>query len=331
MTQYHVYGIGNALLDTEIEVNDQDLDSLSISKGVMTLVDEAKQQEVVEHLNTHMVASKKASGGSAANSIIAASYFGASTFYSCRVADDANGQHYLDDLKAAKVDFHEQNGSNAGITGKCLVLITPDAERTMNTFLGISENLSVEDIDKEALKLSQYIYIEGYLVTSETSKPAAIKLRELAMESNVKTAMSLSDPAMVEFFKDGLLEIMGERIDLLFCNQDEAMGFTQTNNLEDACEALKNHSNQFAVTLGSKGARLYDGKQYIDIAPHSVIPKDTNGAGDMFAGAFLYAITHGYDFTTAGNLASKAASIVVSQFGPRLRPEQHQEILNSVM
>ncbi len=330
MNKYDIYGIGAALVDTEIEVTDSDLNTFNIEKGVMTLVDEPRQNDLINHLNEHLVASKRASGGSAANSIIAASYFGASTFYSCKVASDENGEFYLADLSNANVEYHAHNGSSSGITGKCLVMITPDAERTMNTFLGISETLSEHDIDVEALKLAEFAYIEGYLVTSETGRPAAIKLHQLAKEFGVKTAISLSDPAIVEFFHDGLTEIIGEGVDLLFCNEHEALNYTKTSTLEDAVEALKVIAKTFAVTLGAKGALIYDGNQTIDVASNPVTAVDTNGAGDMFAGAFLYALTQGKGYEEAGKLASKSASVVVSQFGPRLRAEQHAEILETI-
>lgn len=327
MSKYHVYGLGAALVDTEIEVSDQDLQHLTIDKGVMTLVDEARQAELIKALSSRVEASKRASGGSAANSIIAASYFGASTFYSCKVADDENGKFYLNDLKEAGVAFKRSNGEQAGTTGKCLVFITPDAERTMNTFLGISETLSIEDIDEEALAESEWAYLEGYLVTSETGRPAALKLKQLAEERGVKTALSLSDPAIVNFFKDGMKEMVGEGVNLLFCNEAEAIQFTDSESLEQAAEALKKVAKTFAITRGAEGAMIFDGSNMLQIAPHKVTAVDTNGAGDMFAGAFLFALSKGMTFQEAGDLASKAASVVVSQFGPRLRPEQHQEIL----
>lgn len=330
MSKYHIYGIGAALVDTEIEVTDTDLQTFGVEKGVMTLVDEARQNDLMGHLDDHLVASKRASGGSAANSIIAASYFGASTFYSCKVANDENGEFYLNDLSRANVEFHAHNGSSTGITGKCLVMITPDAERTMNTFLGISETLSENDIDIEALQTSEYAYIEGYLVTSDTGRPAAIKLRELANEFGIKTAISLSDPAIVEYFHDGLTEIIGDGVDLLFCNEHEALNYTKTSSLDDAVNALKNIAKTFAITLGAKGALVFDGEKSISIDAHTVNAIDTNGAGDMFAGAFLYALTKGESFEYAGKLASKAASVVVSQFGPRLQAEQHTQILESL-
>ncbi|GAB1258821.1 adenosine kinase [Aurantivibrio plasticivorans] len=328
---YHIYGMGAALVDTEIEVSDADLAALSIDKGVMTLVDEARQQALIEHFSDHLVASKRASGGSACNSIIAASYFGAKNFYSCKVADDENGQFYIDDLRDAGVDYHHTGNLEAGTTGKCLVMITDDAERTMNTFLGISEQLSDIEIHADAVAKSQYVYIEGYQVSSESGKSAAIKLRELAESHGVKTSLSLSDPAMVQFFGDGLKEMIGGGVDLLFCNADEAKAFTQTESIEAAAEAIKQYTKTFAITLGAEGALVFDGENTIKIDSHPVKAIDTNGAGDMFAGAFLYAITHGHDFTTAGNLASLASAKLVTQFGPRLPAEQHDEIKQQII
>lgn len=328
MSKYHIYGIGAALVDTEIQVNDNDLTNFNIEKGVMTLVDEPRQHELLEQLADHLVASKRASGGSAANTVIAASYFGANNFYSCKVANDENGEFYLNDMRSAGVTLAD-NGKSPGITGKCLVMITPDAERTMNTFLGISETVSIDQIDIEAIKESEYVYIEGYLVTSETGRAAAIYLREQAEAQGVKTAISLSDPAMVQFFREGLMEMLGEKVDLLFCNRDEALGFTQKETLEDAVKILRQYANKFAITLGSEGALIFDGEQLIHIDPTPVNAIDTNGAGDMFAGAFLYGITHGLSETLAGQLASASAAKVVSQYGPRLAAADHQQLLDS--
>lgn len=330
MSTYNIYGIGAALVDTEINVNDGDLATFGIDKGVMTLVDEARQHTLIDLLSDHLTTSTRASGGSAANTIIGASYFGAKTFYSCKVANDDNGHFYLNDMQAAGVDTIEPTKEN-GITGKCLVMITPDAERTMNTFLGISETISVNELNIDALKQSQYAYIEGYLVTSETGRAAAIELRRQAQANGIKIAFTLSDPAMVQFFSDGLKEMIGDKVDLLFCNQDEAMGFTETNTLNDAVEGLKQYAHEFAITLGDKGALIYDGSALINIAANPITAIDSNGAGDMFAGAFLYAITNGYNYTQAGELASAASAQVVSQYGPRLRAEQHKEILQRVL
>lgn len=326
MKKYHVYGVGNALVDMEFEVEDSFFEKNSIDKGVMTLVDEARQHELMSHLDAFE--GKKASGGSAANTIIASSYFGANSFYSCKVASDELGDFYVADLLAAGVDSNVDDGRKEGITGKCLVMITPDAERTMNTYLGITETFSVDELHQSAIANSEYLYIEGYLVTSDTGRHAAIEARKIAEKNAVKTALTFSDPAMVQFFKDGLKEMIGERVDLLFCNDAEAMSWADTDDLQVAIESLKQVASSFAITLGSKGALLFDGHQMVEISPHPVEAVDSNGAGDMFAGAFLYGITHGHSFYEAGNIASLAAARVVSQFGPRLNADQHREILS---
>lgn len=329
MHRYDIYGLGAALVDTEIEVNDEFLSQAKIEKGLMTLVDEARQAELLDLMQDHLVGSKRASGGSACNSIIAASYFGAKTFYSCKVADDDNGRFFQEDTKDAGVATLDTS-LPSGTTGKCLVMITPDAERTMNTFLGISETLSENELDTDAIANSEFVYLEGYLVTSPSGKAAAIKAREIAEQHNVKTALSLSDPAMVQFFKDGLKEMIGKQVDLIFCNKDEALAWTDTTNINDAAEALKSSARNFAITLGAEGALVFDGEHLSKVAGSAAKAIDTNGAGDIFAGAFLYAITNGQNFTSAAKLANRAAAQVVSQYGPRLKPEQHTTLKSDI-
>jgi sugar/nucleoside kinase (ribokinase family) len=329
MARFHIYGVGAALVDTEVEVTDQDLESLNIEKGHMTLVDEGRQLELLNHFSDYLVGSKRASGGSGANSIIAASYFGANNFYSCKVSDDENGDFYLKDMELAGVTCNQNDQRHQGHTGKCLVLITPDAERTMLSHLGISETLSTDELDLDAAANSEIIYLEGYLVTSESGRQAAVKLRETAESNGVKTAISLSDPGMVEFFGDGLKEMIGNKVDLLFCNEDEGKGFVSASTAEEAAEGLKQYASTFAITLGANGALVYDGNTLHKVEGHAVKAIDTNGAGDMFAGAFLYAITHGHDFKTAGELGCRAAAEVVQSFGPRLQPEKHLKILKA--
>jgi fructokinase len=328
MKKYHLYGIGAALVDTEIEINDAELSALGVEKGLMTLVDQARQQELLDKLEGHLVHASLASGGSACNSIVAAGYFGAHNYYSCKVAKDPHGEFFMNDIKAAGVDADFAAEKSAGVTGKCLVLISPDAERSMNTHLGISETLSVAELNAEALADSQYFYAEGYLVTSETGRAAAITGREIAERNDVKTVLSFSDPAMVSFFREGLDEMLGNGVDLVFCNEAEALGWAQSESLEVAIEALKKVAKTFAITLGAKGALVFDGQQLHEIAGHQVKAVDTNGAGDMFAGAFLYAISQGRTYQQAGELASLAAAEVVSQYGPRLPGPRHQELLS---
>ncbi|MCA6062152.1 adenosine kinase [Thalassolituus marinus] len=320
---YHIYGIGNALVDKEFEVDDAFFTKAGIEKGMMTLIDEQQLASMLDTLSSDYGLKKRACGGSAANTIIGATYFGAKTFYTCNVASDETGDFYVADLKAAGVDTNMDGERDAGVTGKCLVMVTPDAERTMNTYLGITSDLHEKHINEQALAQSEYVYVEGYLVTSDTSRSAAIRVRELARQHGVKVAMTFSDPAMVQFFKDGLIEMLGDGVDLLFCNEQEAKLLADTDDLNTAVEHLKTVAKTFAITLGSKGALAFDGTTLHEIAPNAVTAVDSNGAGDMFAGAFLYAITHGYGFAAAGRLASAASAQVVSQFGPRLEAAQH--------
>ena len=325
--KYHIYGIGNALVDIEYEVDVSFLIEHHVDKGMMTLVDEARQIELISALDKHMV--KKQSGGSAANTMIAASQFGGNCFYSCKVADDHWGDFYVDDLITAGVHSNLTmiNRPN-GLTGRCLVMVTRDADRTMNTFLGITAEFSKQELVPEALKQSDWLYIEGYLVATNVSQQSMVAARNMADQYQVKTALTFSDPNMVKFFKEGLDEVIGSGIDLLFCNEDEAMTYTQTQKIGDAREALKQVAKTFVITQGKNGAMIFDGDTFVDIEPYAVEAVDTNGAGDMFAGAFLYAITHGHSYAQAGKLASLAASRVVSQFGPRLQWHQAKEVMN---
>ncbi len=327
MKKYSVYGLGNALVDTEIQVEDADLAQMEVEKGVMTLVDEERQQNLVGQLEGHMVTAKKASGGSAANSIIATTRFGKPCFYSCRIANDENGDFYLKDLEAAGVDHNWQHARSAGTTGRCLVLISPDAERSMLSYLGISETMDSSDLNATAIRDSEYLYIEGYLVTSPTGRAAAIEAREIAEAAGVKTSLSFSDPGMVEFFRDGMQEILGNSlIDLLFCNEVEAKQWSGSDDMTTTIAELKKVCRTFAVTLGASGSLIFDGENLLEIPAPKVEALDTNGAGDMFAGAFLYALSSGHDHQKAGEFANLAAAKVVSRFGPRLSASEHDEL-----
>ncbi|MGD8207582.1 MAG: adenosine kinase, partial [Thiohalocapsa sp.] len=278
MSRYDVYALGNALVDMEYEVAEEDLKHLNIDKGVMTLVDEAHQLRIMEHLRERH--HQRGSGGSAANSVIALSQLGGSGYYACKVADDELGHFYMRDLRAGGVATMDGSYLEQGDTGRCVVLVTPDTDRTMCTYLGISGNLSVHELDVDALRASKWFYTEGYLVTSDTARVAAIEARRAAEHAGVKTALSLSDPNMVRFFKDGLKEMIGDGIDLVFANEDEAKGMADTDDLDQAVDYLKTIARELAITRGPKGALIWDGRDLIPIDPVEVEPVDTVGAGD---------------------------------------------------
>lgn len=330
MKKYNVYGIGNALVDIEFEVEEAFFKANEIEKGVMTLVDEERQTKLMNAIGGKRI--KKQGGGSAANTMIGISQFGGTGYYSCKVANDEYGHFYMKDLAKAGLETNlNQANLEEGTTGKCLVMVTPDADRTMNTFLGITASLDSSVIDEEAIKQSDYVYIEGYLITSDNGKEAMKITKTLAEKHGVKTSITLSDPAIVNFFKEGFEEVIGKGVDFLFCNEDEAMQYTGTDNLLAAREKLKFIAKRFAITLGKNGAMIFDGDTFIDIESYDVDAIDSNGAGDMFAGAFLYGITNGHSCANAGKIASLAASRVVSKFGPRLEDGQAKKILRSVV
>jgi sugar/nucleoside kinase (ribokinase family) len=287
----------------------------------MTLVDESRQSELLHALNADDLRLLKRCGGSVCNSVVAAASLGSKAFFSGKVADDADGKLYISDLNQAGVDFHSA-GQDPGITGKCLVMVTQDAERTMNTFEGASENLSSKEIDYEALKYSEWFYVEGYLVTDEARTSAIKDAVEFAKEHGVKIAISLSDPFVVDVYGNALREVIGFGVDLIFCNKEEALTFTGTNNLDSAIEKLKMATKTFSITDGANGAITYDGDLVFRSDGVSTKAIDTNGAGDIFAGAFLYAITSGKDYNWASKLANYCASRVVAKFGPRLNLEE---------
>ena len=333
--KYDVFGIGNALVDKEFEVSDDFLAAQGIAKGMMSLIDEPTQLRLLENMKQTFGLKKRASGGSAANTIVAVSQFGGKTFYACKVANDEAGEFYMNDLHAAGVltGLNQVRSNTEGVTGKCLVMVTPDAERTMNTFLGITADFSENELHLDELKQAQYLYIEGYLVTSDISRAAAMKARAVAKAHGVKTAMTFSDPAMVRFVREGVNEMLGVGADILFCNEEEITAFTGEDDLERAIVAIKPFADKLVVTLGAKGAWVVDDLTPTGrtaIAPNRVQAIDSNGAGDMFAGAFMYGITQGMDNARAGRLASLAASKIVTVFGARLSAEEHAQVLASL-
>ncbi|MFO1391578.1 MAG: adenosine kinase [Agitococcus sp.] len=324
---FDLYAIGNALVDSEYLVNDDFLHAQQIQKGQMTLIDQTQQQQLITALEQQFNCAKRASGGSAANSVIAFAALGGSAFYACKVANDNNGDFYLHDLRAAGVQAPHHAQVQQGITGTCVVMVTPDSERTMHTFLGITAELSPQELDLEALNKARFLYIEGYLATSPSARQAVAAAREIANAQGVKTALTFSDPAMVQYARDGLSEMLANGVDILFCNEQEAKLWANTQDLNQAISTLHQISPLLAVTCGSKGAIISHHAQQITIAPVPVTALDSNGAGDAFAGAFLYGLSQGWSLTDCGNLASKVAAQVVSQFGPRLTTQQYQLLL----
>lgn len=325
--KYDVFGVGNAIVDLVTEVNHDFFEKNNVEKGLMTLVDDKRQSELMKVID--MQNSQMAGGGSAGNTLVALNQFGGKGFYSCLVAHDDFGKFYLDDLAhhgvATNLKFEN---CPVGHTGRCLVMTSPDAQRTMNTFLGVSSFLSPEHLDEHAIKNSKYVYLEGYLVASPKGLEAMKEAKRLAEHNKVSVALTFSDSSMVKYFAAQMNDIVGASVDLLFCNDEEAMIFTGTNSLNEAREKLKQAAKHFVITLGANGAIVFDGDTFITIEPYPARAIDTNGAGDMFAGAFLYGINHGHSYAGSGKLASLASSHVVRQWGPRLQKGEVHKILS---
>lgn len=330
MKKYDVYGIGNAIVDIVTEVEHDFFAKNEIEKGVMTLVDEKRQHHLMKAID--MKRSRMSGGGSAGNTVVAVNQFGGNSFYSCLVAKDELGKFFLEDLKRNGVDTNlTYETCPEGITGKCLVMTSPDAERTMNTFLGVSSFLSPEHLDVSAIVNSSYVYLEGYLVASPKGLEAIKEAKKIAEKNKVQVALTFSDNSMVKYFSQQMQEIVGASVDLLFCNEEEAMTYTGTNSITEAREKLKQVAKHFAITLGANGAMIWDGDTFIQIEPYKVKAIDTNGAGDMFAGAFMYGITHKHSYAEAGKIASLASSRIVSQFGPRMEKQQAKRVLEDLI
>ena len=324
MKHYDVYGIGNALVDTEYQVDDAFLSRAKLPKGIMTLIEEDDRQRLIRLLEDEHehLAVKQAGGGSAANTMVIVSQLGGSVFYSCKVADDATGDFFVEDLAAAGIDTNLSMEREAGATGQCISMVTPDAERTMTTCLGITNFLSPKELKPDALRNASRLYIEGYLVSSTSGFQAALEAQEIANSADVSVCLTLSDPVMVENFQANYELLLNQGVDLLFCNHDEARLLTGADTTEDCIRALKDMVPGFVMTCGKAGSIACDGDRVISAEGVPTTAVDTTGAGDIFAGAFLFALSTGQGFATANMLANRSASLLVSRFGARLTQEE---------
>ncbi len=323
--KYQLYSIGNALLDICYEVSDEFLQDNNLEKGVMTLIDTVEHNRLLEVLSNEKAL--HACGGSAANTAMMVAQLGADVFYACKVAADQAGSHFLDDLST--VNIHTPWSSQtrqAGHTGKCLVLTTPDAERTMYTFVGIAETLAFSELHAAALADSEYLYIEGFLVCAPSTRETAISLCRQAKQEGVKCALTLSDPKLVEGFREELLAILAEGVDILFCNIAEAEVFTGHTDRQAMAKALSVYAQTIIITASEQGAYLCQGTQVTHVPGFPCKPLDTVGAGDVFAGSVLYGLSVGQSVVEAIRFANFAAAQVVSIRGPRLGPEALAQI-----
>ncbi|WP_437185781.1 adenosine kinase [Planctomicrobium sp. SH668] len=312
---YDVYGIGNALVDIQAHVSDETLASLGYSKGIMTLVEDGAQEQVLSHIDGHQVT--RCAGGSAANTIMGIAEFGGKAAYAGKVGNDLIGEFFLGDLRNSGVSIEVQPA--AGQSGTCVILITDDAQRTMLTNLAVSSTLLPEDVDEEAIKNSKYVYVEGYLFTGDPNRESALRAIQLAKKNGIKVAFTVSDPFLIQYHKDDFWNLIKGPVDLLFCNLEEARALTGLHDAEACAKEIHKHAENVALTLGEEGSLLMHEGESIYIPGIPVKAIDTTGAGDMYAAGILYGITNGLTWEQSGRLASHAASRVVSQLGARLK------------
>ena len=326
-----ISALGNALVDTVFKVEHSLIAELGLEIDQMTLSSAEEHAPIIERLIASGAETVSDCGGSATNSLVAAASFGASCFHTCKVSDDEDGTRYLQSLKEAGVGHKGSMASSDSMpTGKCLILVTPDAKRTMTTALNVSSLMDESDLDLDQISNSKIFYIEGYMVTSEENYKVALKaLNHLKDFPDVKIALSLSDPGIVMGFKDKFHEIESFGLDYIFGNDDEAMAFVGSDNIEDAFVALKKKSYVSIITMGEKGSAVVSNEEVINTPKVDIQAIDTNGAGDMFAGSFLYSLLQNDDLKTCAEFANYGASKVVETFGPRLTKDMYHEVLNN--
>ncbi len=314
MTQFDVAAVGNAIVDVLAKVEDSFLQKHALKKGGMTLIDE----HMAEKIYNDMPQSTEKSGGSAANTIAGIVSLGGSAAFIGKVKQDKLGQIFTHDLKSMGVHYTTKPSQNGLSTARCLVAITPDAQRTMATFLGATREISRDDIDEEIIENAKVTYLEGYLWDEQHAKDAMREAVRLATKHGREIALSLSDSFCVTRHKEELLELITRNVDVLFANEAEIKELFGVDNVIDAAKQLSDICKVSAITLGSKGSVVIsDGDVYIVQAGKGLKVVDTTGAGDLYASGFLFGYTQGYSLDECGRIATIAASEIIQHIGAR--------------
>lgn len=313
-TRYDVIGIGNAIVDILGRCDDAFLEKHGAPKGHMRLVD----AETVAALYKDMGPAIEVSGGSAANTMAGIASFGGTGAFVGTVADDEFGKIFRHDIRAAGVSFETDHVSDGAPTSRSLILVTPDGERTMNTFLGISTQFHARQIEPEAIKAAKITYLEGYLFDLPESKQAFRTAISNAKAADRKVALSLSDGFCVDRHRGEFLDLIRSGVDILFANEDEIKSLYETDDFEQAAVNVAMDVQTAALTRGSKGSLIIDNTTRTQI-PAEPVSKvvDTTGAGDLYAAGILYGLSSGHDIMTSGRLGSLAAAEVISHMGAR--------------
>ena len=314
-TRYDVLGIGNAIVDVIARAEDDFLAKQGMAKGGMSLIDEPRAAAIYKDMGSAI----ESSGGSAANTIVGAASFGARTAFVGKVKDDPLGKVFAHDIRAAGVAFDTPMAKDGPATACCYVLVTPDGERTMNTYLGAAQNLRPSDIDPNVIGSAAITYLEGYLWDPKDAKEAFVKAAKAAHDAKRQVALTLSDAFCVGRYRDEFLGLIRNgTVDLLFANESELKSFYETSDFDTAAAALRKEAKLAAVTRSEKGCVVLT-KDKVTEVPAFPISKlvDTTGAGDLFAAGFLYGFARGADHATCGRFGGLAAAEVIQHMGAR--------------
>ncbi|MEX1317606.1 MAG: adenosine kinase [Synechococcaceae cyanobacterium] len=309
-----VVAIGNAIVDVLVHAEDRFLDDHGLTKGTMTLVDEPQAQRLYESLGPGL----EASGGSAANTLAGIAQLGGRAGFIGRVRDDQLGGIFSHDIRAVGAHYETPPATAGASTARCLILVTPDAQRTMCTYLGASVGLDPHDLDLEMVARARVLYLEGYLWDSEAAKRAFIAAAEVARANGGEVALSLSDAFCVERHRESFLELVDGHVDLLFANEMEITSLYHANSFAEAVEQVRGRCRVAALTRSEAGSLVLGGGETHSIEAVTLGELvDTTGAGDLYAAGFLHGYTRGLDLQTCGRLGSLCAGQVVTQLGPR--------------
>jgi sugar/nucleoside kinase (ribokinase family) len=312
--KFDVTAIGNAIVDVLAKADDALLEAHKLPKGAMNLIDAA----TAEKLYSIMGPGVEASGGSAGNTIAGIAALGGKAAYIGKVANDQLGQIFTHDIRAVGVTYDTPPLVGGLPTARSLIFVTPDAQRTMQTFLGACTQLGPEDVNMDYITSSKVVYLEGYLWDLPRAKAAMREAALKAKDEGVKVSLTLSDAFCVARFRDEFLELAEEYVDILFANESEILSLYQVERFDDALQRVRNHCEIAALTRSEKGSVVVnrDEVHVIDAVP-GVKVVDTTGAGDAYAAGFLYGYTQGHDLATCGRLGGVLAAEVISHFGPR--------------
>jgi sugar/nucleoside kinase (ribokinase family) len=311
---YDVVGIGNAIVDVLARTDDVLVQHQALAKGTMTLVDAAR----AEAIYAAMPAGVEKSGGSVANTIAGIASLGGTGAFIGKVRDDELGAVFAHDLKSLGVRFDTKPATSGPPTARCLILVTPDAQRTMCTFLGACVDLGPEDIDEALVGSAAVTYLEGYLFDPPRAMEAFRKAAAVAHKAGRKVALSLSDPFCVDRHRAEFRELVAAHVDVLFANEHEICSLYETEHFELAAEAVRGHCDIAVLTRSERGSDIVTRKDMLHIAPAPVARViDTTGAGDLYAAGFLYGLTHGSDLAICGRLGSLCAGEIIAHVGAR--------------